>query len=196
LRLVDEASLNQKFFIAFGHPPGSFWMSEPKDELRVQIPAWTRREMRRAFDERFQPNKVENSFFDFAWNTGQATHSRETFAQMVLRVVANTWLLTDRAGTWCTEPHCEKNDALVQEFQRDLYEPIVQIKTRLDSEDIPKGNVRKLLDFLDAAALCHPTILVITLLSIAGVTEEQKDGFIDCLDDLFGVGEAEACCRI
>jgi tetratricopeptide (TPR) repeat protein len=193
LHLVDEAKLHPKFFVAFGFlPEDSVTPDRGHSPLCVRIPAWTREEMQRAFAERFQPNEVAEDFFDFAWNSGAATHNREDFAKVVLRLVTNDWLFTNRRDSWSLEPDWQKNALLVEQFSRDLFEPVRRIKLRLEmTSDLSEDQIGKLFDFLDSAALCDPTIPVYPLLDMLGVPAEEMDTFIDQLDGLFGVENSE-----
>jgi len=192
LQLTDEADLNPKFFVAFGclsQDPKTHHLG--RAQLRLHVPAWTREEMQRAFSERFQPNDVAADFFDFAWNSGTDTHSRETFARVVLRLVTNNWLFTNRNDSWGSAPDWQRNELLLQEFSRDLFEPVLKIKKRLETSALPKDQIVKLFDFLGSAALCDPTIPVYPLLEMIGVPEGERDYFIEWLDDSFDVENAD-----
>jgi hypothetical protein len=99
----------------------------------------------------------------------------ETFAQVLLRVISKGWLAPDQKGTWRTESGWQRNSSLVAKFSRDLLEPIVELRSCLEKSGVPDRETMKLLDFLDAASLCHPTVPVLSLLM--GVSAEETDYF-------------------
>ncbi|HEX3684320.1 MAG TPA: tetratricopeptide repeat protein [Bryobacteraceae bacterium] len=192
LRLTDEAELNPAFFVSLGYPNGTSGAPRShREHFRTQVPPWTREEMERSFAERFRPNAVPRDFLDFAWNSGRARHSREVFAQILLRAVTNGWLATDRKDIWRLESGWQKNHLLIEEFGRDLREPVLEIESQLIDSGIPDSQLKKWLDFLDAASLCHPTVPVNPLLQMIGVSADDTDEFIDWLDESLQVDEED-----
>jgi tetratricopeptide (TPR) repeat protein len=188
--LIQESQLRDDFFLSLGYPEQHAGTPH-REALRIRVANWTREEMKRAFAERFSPQDVPSDFLDFAWSSAEAGHSRELFAQVLLRVVANNWLTFDHSGKWVLDSEWRKNKELVDEFSRDLLEPINRIKSELESSGTPENRLWQLDDFLDAAALCHPAIPVNPLLQLIGISEEERDGFIDWLDESMKVDEEE-----
>lgn len=192
LRLVDETEMRTDFFLSLAYPEQHAGAPRSRrPSLDVHIPNWTREEMQRAFAERFQPHRVPADFLEFAWSSPGAVHSRETFAQLLLRVVGNNWLTITTAGTWIVDPNWRSNPALVEEFRRDLLDPIIDIRSQLQKSGLQENKLWQLDDFLDAAALCHPAVPVTSLLKTAGVAEEDCDAFIDWLDESLYVDDED-----
>jgi tetratricopeptide (TPR) repeat protein len=190
--LVEETKLRTDFFVSLAYRyPSEAANSIDRNILREEFPKWTREEMNRAFAERFAPNTIPSDFLDFAWTSDQTTHSRETFAKLLLRLVTHDWLTTDAHGTWTIEKEWRSNPVLAAEFSRDLLEAIHKIKFRLENTGTSQNQIWQLDDFLDAASLCHPTVPVEHVLRVIGVSKEDSDEFIDWIDEVLHVEDAD-----
>jgi tetratricopeptide (TPR) repeat protein len=184
LRLVHLAELNAGLFVVFAYSPEErgtpLCHAEP---FQLHLLPWTKGEMKRAFAERFQPSEVPADFLDGIWNSGLQGHTRQGFVRIILRIVRKSWLASDRSGTWTIDKRWYKNPQLLDEFTADLDEQIYEIEDDLQKSGVPGGQIRRLLDFLDLASLCDPTIPVHLLLQFMGIHADEKDAFIDWLDN-------------
>jgi hypothetical protein len=184
LRLIDETILNRNVFLALSYPGGTFRNFEDHPTHLVHVQSWTRAEMEFLVKERFHPNRIPEEFFDFLWHPA---HGREDLARTLLRVVNRGALGPDRRDVWIVETGWQHKSEILNEFNRDLFDPVLVLLSRLRAA----GNERihELQQFLDAAALCHPAILVNRILDLIEIGDEEKDDFVDWLDDLLATGD-------
>jgi tetratricopeptide (TPR) repeat protein len=191
-RLLEETEINTNLFLALSYPIGNPGIAKLRmDHFQVFMTPWTREEMEIAFARRFGLDAVPSDFFDVVWTFSPVKLSREVFAQIVLRLVRNEWLAPDTNGTWKIVSGWDSNPEVVEEFSRDLLDPLLDIRKTLTGAGTPDERIQKLFSFLDIAALCDPTIPIKPLLEMIGVTEGEIDEFIDFVNSSLKAGEPD-----
>lgn len=186
-RLMDEMRLNPKLLLAFGYPAGSTAGAEYEGVATFHVASWTREAMQSVLRQRMPPGRFPALFVDFVWDMagGDGVASRESVAGVLLRLMDKSILREERPNEWRLAAEWAKEELVRDEFTREMFEPILEVRSRLRA-DGDTVVLARLEAFLLAAALCHPTIPVARVIGTIGVPEEERDDFMDFLDESLG----------
>ena len=138
--------------------------------------------MERAIKRDFSTVRTPREFLDFLW---ESSPSRESLARLLLRIStdAGVWVVAsvNDKGAWIVAADWQRDERLLQEVARDLFDPIDELMLGL-----PDAEQRRLRQFLNTAALCDPAVPVQHVLAALGWNENARDEFLDRVDELLG----------
>lgn len=134
--------------------------------------------LRAVLEHRFSPNSFPDEFYDaLLRHTGGWT--RNLSAKLVDLVAANLIVGGGRSAWRLSEPLVSERWA--REFGSSFYAPVLAVLRELDDR-----RAKHVEDFFSLAALCGEAIPVSVVLEHVGVEPEERDGFLDLIDDRFG----------
>ncbi|MEZ5351958.1 MAG: tetratricopeptide repeat protein [Bryobacteraceae bacterium] len=182
--LLDAIAPHPSVRLAIGHetPPPADGDSE-----RIFISRWDEEEMRERVRERISPCALPRDFLEAIWQAPGGA-SRLAVASRLHNLQTHDAIRKDAFGAWSVQRDWRKDRTVVEELSRD---PALFIDEAL--EDLDPSLETTTLDFLRAAALCHPVIPVNILLAFAGLDAAGHSDFIEeCIDEPLGAEDDES----
>jgi hypothetical protein len=124
----------------------------------------------------FTPTRSRTSSYSAIWLYTKGNPG--LVAVKLLDLIRNEILCQQASDVWCLADDGPASSSFADVFYTDAYEPI---RSTLVRQSDPERNW--LRTFLHSAALCGPVVPINQLLEFCDVPIEERDGFIDFLDD-------------